>query len=111
MPQERGPDRREGRTYTNPLGLCATRSLAPGTQREGALLPQHSQPPCPEGRANPTRFGYAPRPSGPGPVTRGALLPRHPQHQGFRPLTTTGSTFGADRPRVDETTQQRAGRR
>jgi len=102
MPQDRG------RTYTLPTAMCALRSLAPETQHQGALLPRHSQ----RGGAllpqHPQHQGaLLPRYS----QREGALLPHHSQHQGFRPLTTTGSTFGADRPRVDETTQQRAGRR
>jgi len=69
-PRQRGHEARQVRTYTLPGATCALRSLAPETQRQGALLPRHSQ-------------------------RRGALLPQHPQRQGVRPPTPTASAFPA----------------
>jgi len=98
MPQERGHEPRRVRTYTLPTATCALRSLAPETQRQGALLPRHSQ----RGGAllpqHPQRQGaLLPRYS----QRRGTLLPQLPQRQGFRPPTPTVNTLSAVRPHVD----------
>jgi hypothetical protein len=85
-------------SYTLPTATCALRSLAPETQRQGALLPRHSQrggallPQLPQHQG-----ALLPRYS----QRRGALLPQLPQRQGFRPPTPTVKTRSDVRPHVD----------
>ena len=98
MPQDRGHEARQVRTYTLPAATCAVRRLAPDTQHQGALLPRHSQrggallPQHPQ-----HQDALLPRYS----QREGALLPHHSQHQGFRPPTPTVNTLSAVRPHVD----------
>jgi len=100
MLRNRGHDRREVRTYTLPSATCALRSLAPETQREGALLPQHSQRQPLPGLLGAGHTGLCGLTRRHKPITRGALLLRHLQRQGPAPTPIPG-TLSARRPHVD----------
>jgi len=93
MPRNQGHDRREVCTYTLPAATCAVRSLAPETQREEALLPQHFQ----------HQGALLPRHS----QRERALLPQHFQHQGLAAPTPMPGTLSARYPRVDWRTRRR----
>jgi hypothetical protein len=100
MPRKAIPSVSEGRTYTSPAATCALRSLAPETQREEALLPQHSQPqPLPgllgAGHTGPGGLTRRPR-----HIARGALLLRHLQRRAFARTPIPG-ILSAGRPHVD----------
>jgi hypothetical protein len=100
MPRKAIPSVSEGRTYTLPSATCAIRSLAPDTQREGALLPQHSQPQPLPGLLGAGHTGSGGLTRRPLHLSRGALLLRYLQLRAFARTPIPG-TLSAGRPRVD----------
>jgi hypothetical protein len=96
MPQDRGHEARQVRTYTLPVATCAAKAPPLHTVGGFRAPSTHDKGRAPLTRPNPARVGCAPGPSRPGPGLGRALPLRDLPRRGFRAPAPTASVSPLD---------------